>query len=208
MPQPRLLRPRLHGYRLRRRLPRGLRENGANISICIHHPRLAQQLDRIRFHHRIALPQTRMSGVQRSPRLRISLHRIRRNVCWHGRKLRSAPFPSVLPFPADPSATIRRSPAVAPLRSALSLTALVCRSLLAPSLHCRWQPTDSPCPLSRIPFRVYPPAILSALPRSSRQLPAFRSAPLRPSIRCSLPPGFPLACACLPPLFFPLEIPP
>src|SRR5258708_6371102 len=92
MPQPRLRRPGLHGHGLRRRLPRGLRKNRANISDGVHHPRLAQQLDRIRFHHRIALPQSRMSRVQGSARLRIRLHRVRRNIRRHRRKLRSGPL--------------------------------------------------------------------------------------------------------------------
>ena len=91
MPQPRLLRPGLHGHGFGRQWPRGLGENGANISYGIHHPLLAQQLDRIRLHHRIALPQTRMSRVQSSSRFRIRLHGVRRNVRRKGGKLRSAP---------------------------------------------------------------------------------------------------------------------
>src|SRR2546430_13677396 len=56
-----------------------------------------------------------------------------------------------------------------PLRCARPLSARACRPPPAPSIHCRLQPTVSPCPPPPIPFRAYPPAVLCAQPRRSEE---------------------------------------
>src|SRR5256885_2323001 len=102
-----------------------------------------------------------------------------------GPLVRSCRPPSVLPLPADPFVTIRRRPAVGPPRFARSLFARACQPPRALSAHYRSPPTFSPFPHPRIPFRVYPPAVLCAQPRCSRELPASHFAAPHPSIRCA-----------------------
>src|SRR5207247_8158036 len=93
-----------------------------------------------------------------------------------GPLVRSGRLPSASHLLADPSVTIRRSPAVGQLRFVPSLSARACPLRPFPSAHFLWQPTVSPCLRPRIPSRVYRHAVLSAPPPRSREVHAFRFA--------------------------------